>query len=498
MSLGSRLRAGALALLGATARPHDEPVASMRGDNSSRTDGTFANSFTGFGVEGVDVSLGARPRSRRPLTESERDEGYRRGGYFRRIVNIVPNEATRCGWSVNLDPETEPDPARARDVCRDEDRRLRTRRAFRTADAMARLHGGALILMVTDEKTSGAPIGLMTRPDLGRYASPLDVSKVVRVRALHVFTKGEASVYKWDDDPNSPTYREPLLWHITPRTGGIGEFASGVIVHSSRVLYFPGNPLPPHLRIEEDGWDDPVIEVYRDAIADKEAIDRAGALAASRLEVAILKVKGLASKEGKDLDGFFARKMRALAQSWSMLGVMLIGEGDEFSRQGFTATGFDSISANAATALAAVEGIPITILLGEAPGGLTTDNQSGRQTFDRFIAAHQIERYEPNAIKLYDVILATKGYTDPSYSIDFAPLHEPTAKELAEVDEIIARTDAAYVQMGALSADEIRSSRFGRPDSPIALDAETDLDDEAPLYDLDGPEEEPSEGTAGA
>lgn len=463
MSLATRLRSAARVLLADDARTDAAPVV--------RADATFANPETGLGVEGIDVSLGARPRWRAPLSRAERDEGYRRGGYFRRIVDLLPAESTRCGWSVNLSPETESDPTKARDALRDEDRRLRVRHVMRTADSMARLHGGALVLMVTSERKGSGSIGLVGR---NRYAEPLDPSRVVEVRALHVFTRDEATVYKWNEDPTSPDYRAPEVWQITPRTGSVEGLGAGALVHASRVVYLPGHELPPHLRLEEDGFDDPVIEAYRDAIADKEAIDRAGALAASRLEVAILKVKGLADKKGSDLDGFFARKMRTLARSWSSLGVMLIGEGDEFTRQGFTATGFENLSANAQTACSAVEGIPITVMFGEAPGGLTTDNESGRQTFDRIVAARQINVYDPALSKVYAVILWSKGYKNPRFSIDFAPLHEPTEKEVAEVKEIEARTLASHVGIGSISADEVRSNVFGKPGSDFVLDDESD------------------------
>ena len=85
----------------------------------------------------------------------------------------------------------------------------------------------------------------------------------------------------------------------------------------------------------------------------------------------------------------------------------------------------------------------------------------------------------------------TRGKQLKNHSFIFNPLNEPTQDQIATTREKVAKTDKIYFEIGSLSSQEIRESRFGGDEYSMEtqIDNESDLEqkeaDNIPLDEQD-------------
>lgn len=417
---------------------------------------SILNSLSGLGGA-YDKGTTARPDTTRfPLNFAELTTLYRFNGYAQRFIDIVPADATRKGWKVIDDTDQA-------DLMQGETDRLLVVERFREALQWARLYGGATILIVVDEVI---PPELVDNPR-AVLQRPLDPASLRAVLNLVVLDPSEAQPFNYEGNPRSRRFREPRTWMVSPNAHALESgMAGGQIVHHSRILYFPGRRLPNSIRLTNRGFDDSVLDSVWDAIRNKTSIDQAAANLAQELKLNVLKIEGLANLNTSDQADLFTLRMKAIAQSKSLINTILVGEGEEFQTTATTFTGFDQLDSNAKEALAAAVGMPITLLFGEAPSGLNTDGESGRSMWANVIASYQADRLREPLDYLYTLLYAaelgpTGGMEPESWSVEFNSLDELTTKQRADIELLHAQADAIRVQTAILPADHIARSRYG-------------------------------------
>ncbi len=415
------------------------PAASGR-----RRDSTI-NPFTGLGGP-TDKGAVARPNPWvLPLTLDELDLLYEHNGIARRLVEIVPQRACRRGWSVPQIGTT--------------DETLQTWSRTAEAMSMARLHGGSVMLLVTDDDV--AP-GFRGTPATW-LAQPIDLQRVGRLVALQVFDAWEATPLSWETDPRELGFRLPSLWQLSSN-----EFSA--VVHASRVIHFRGARRPPsrlrHGRTGTTMPDTPYLQIVWDEVRRVTETMQGGAILAQEIREAVLKIVDLPDiGTGDEADAFDAR-LSEISRSRSVLGITVVREGEDFQTRANPPTGFDQLSAAAWEALAAVTGIPQVILMGSTPGGLNTDGESSWEGFRQLVSSYQ-DSHRNDLQRLYRVIYAaqdgpTRGREPEGWSLTFAALDEPNEGKVAETRKTVAAADALYVRAGVLTPEEIRRSRFNR------------------------------------
>lgn len=106
--------------------------------------------------------------------------------------------------------------------------------------------------------------------------------------------------------------------------------------------------------------------------------------------------------------------------------------------------------------LAAVTGIPQVVLFGVPPAGLSSDDESGHESFRQLVSDYQERELRPLLTKLYRAMGAPEDL-----QLTFGPLNEPTDGELIDLRGRAAETDALYMDQGVISAEDVRRNRFG-------------------------------------
>jgi phage-related protein (TIGR01555 family) len=412
----------------------------------ARADSTW-NPFTGLGGWG-DKGAVARPNlCAIPLSDRELDSSYRHGGIPRRIVDLLPNEATRRGWDVPEIPATLESELSLYDAICD-------------AGKAAQLHGDAIVLLVTEDDV---PPAFRSRPDLW-LQEPLDLERVGMVQSLPVFDVWEASPAEWERDVRQPGYRLPRIWNI-------GADGLNTRVHASRVLLLRGAKRSPgQMRA---GWgrsnglpDDSILQAIWDQVRHLTETHQGGAVLAQELSVNVLKVATLPQKATGDDASAFQTVLRRIAQSIGLLNMVVLGPNDTYEKKATPATGFADLSEAAQAMLSTVLGWPRSMLSGEAPGGLSTDDQSGLERERKVISTYQEQRLRRPLEQLYTVLYAsqdgpTGGVVPDEWSLTFRPLNEPSDKEIADLRLVIAQADQINTGIGVYTSADVARSRFG-------------------------------------
>jgi phage-related protein (TIGR01555 family) len=428
----------------------------IRGFVRSRVD-SMRNSVLGIGDDKVDAT---RPdRYRDPLTYSELTSLWRYNGYARRFVEVIPQDATRRGWSLTDAAGVDiPDVA-------DEHERLSVFAKVAEADAWGRLYGGAWLLMVTEEDLPAEFLGNNSKAWL---AEPLELDRVRTLQNLVVLDWSEVTPESFESDPRQPTFRQPKRYRVSPSSGGLlrGGLSHASIVHASRMIYFGGSKLPPQLRYQNNGCDDSILQSVWDQLRNKSLVDFGLAAVAAEMRISKLKIRDLADPSVSDEAEYFDTRMHMLAKHKSILNTVLLTANEEYSHEQGTVAGMGEIDSRMLQGLQAVTGMPEQLWIGSAPGGLSTDGDSHRNLWANVVESYQVTKYGPNLRPLYDVMFAAdagpwKGKAPEEWQYKWSPLDELTQKGKADLQKVVADTDAIYLDRGVISPEQVAEGRFG-------------------------------------
>lgn len=157
--------------------------------------------------------------------------------------------------------------------------------------------------------------------------------------------------------------------------------------------------------------------------------------------------------------------------------------------------------------VAAEANVPATKLLGTSPKGFNATGDHEIKTYHEELESVQendlspiLERHHVCLIRSY--IMPKYGIPSFETEVNWNPLDAPSAKELAEINQLKSNTDIAYMNTGAIDAYDIRDKIIGDPDSGYDgleeverpeedrdyLDPPLDLDTEGPPETQEQPE----------
>lgn len=454
----------------ATAAPPSTGRTDAATTASGRTSfmGSIYNTLTGLG--GMrDKGSSAQPNVYRSgLALEELSALYAYNGYAARIVDQLADDATRKGWRIEDDTD-DAEPLAA------EFKRLSARRKLADGLRWGRLYGKGGVLIVTDEGL-GADL-----------AAPIDLDRLRRVKNLVPLDVYGFSACAFEGEPGEPNYGEPKEYNVHPPFISTHSFPR---VHASRLLYFPGKRLPPNLRWRGvSGGDLSILDGAWDAVRNLTTIDQGGAAVAQELNVNVVKVGNNRGMQASDMASSYLARIELMAKSISALNMLVMDTDEEFARMGAAVTGWGELTFEARLALAAVSGMPQTLLFGETPGGLNTDGESHRRIWDAVVEAYDEYVLRENIEWLARLLYRQKegptaGAEPDEWKLHFNSRDVPTEKDLAELEKLHAETDAIRIQSGVVAPEDATRSRFGPQGYqnhllPVELDEEREPGAEA-------------------
>ncbi len=331
---------------------------------------------------------------------------------------------------------------------------------------------GALWTALAYERAYGGDSAILLGVDDGAtdLAQPLDLENIKSLDWLTVLEPCEIQPRYWYADPRAPKFGEPSHYQIGAQAPGPSEKGDNPskleIVHESRLLIFPGIRVSRMYR-QADRRGDSILTRVRNILRDHGMGFDAAAILLNDFAQPVYKIKGLAEAVAQDAEAEIATRMRATERARSTIRAVLVDSEEEFKREQTPMNGLSDILDRLSTMLAAAADMPLTLLMGVSPGGLNATGESDIRFFYDRVKAAQVRKLKPALEKIAQILILTFGTEPEQWCVEFRPLWQQSEKEMAEARNLQAQTDQIYVDMMAVSPEDIARSRFGGVGNPF-------------------------------
>ena len=415
-------------------------------DSDIRNDGVLVNAITGLGTK-KDKSEYFALRSPKQLSEAELEALYY-DPLCRRVIDIYAEAAVTEQPTIKLGEETE-----------DYDGILKSFENYleeidfysyiEEALKLQRIYGGAALFLVLDD-------GL-------EPSEPVVPERVRGIADLVPLSRREIVPH----DYNYLNYRKPELYRIsTSKAVTTENDLNYLLVHNSRVLRLDGLYLPWRQRLLNEGWGQSYLQPFYEVWKRYRGATDGMATMLNEMDLFVHKIPGLASKVTAGNEKALKTRLEANALARSLYGGMALDTEEEVSFASRSLGGAQEIFDRLTDDLVAAADMPKTLLFGTSPaGGLS---ESGKYEDKSWAAS--VERFQTHSLRqplnqFFQLVLAmpegpTQGQVPEEWSVHFPPYYSESDSDKAELRSKVANTDKLYVEMGVLTAIEVRKARF--------------------------------------
>lgn len=371
--------------------------------------------------------------SRNRHTREELEAMYRFDWLSGKLVDIVPDDMTRQGRTLN----SEMDSKRLEDFKRAE---IEFGVAPKVHEALkwARLYGGALIYL-------GVNDGLDP-------SEPLDISNIKKGTLSHltVLDRHYAPAMKINTwDVTAPNFGMPDIYSIVEST-----HAS---VHWTRIVRFDGIKLPLRELKRNQYWGDSILERMYEALIDAGTVSASSSTLLLEQSVDVMKVPNLLALASTPAGEEQLRKRFQLAKLMKSLNNILLmddTEGYETHHQPFN--GIPQLFDRFYNIVASASDIPVTRLMGSSPGGLNATGESDIRNYYDMISSRQENQLRPSQTVLDRVIAQHLwGEVPEDFTYEYDPLWQQTEDEQATTEKSRSERDKTYLEMGVVTEDVV-------------------------------------------
>lgn len=408
---------------------------------------SWVNQVTGFGTNRDKTTFGYVLPSR-VLTDDELSALYHSDDMAARMVDVVPQEMLREGFSVEVgDAESEA-------IISEKMESLDARGKLMEGIRWARAFGGAAVLLGCDD---------------GRDAEkPLVPERAKDLSYLYVIDRRMLWPLSYYNEPGHPKLGQPKTYMVTILGGD--TFATS-IVHESRLILFRGAPTGARERMQLFGWDLSVMQRAYDILRQFNTGWKAVETLMTDGNQAIFKMTGLADAVGSGGEELLRARLQVMDLYRSVMRALVIdADGKEsFERHPANFASIPDTLEKFMLRLAAAVQIPVTILMGQSPAGMNATGESDFRWFYDRIRSEQNSMLAPKIRRIVNVWLATKAgreavkKTPETLKVKFPALWTETPLVQAQREQAIATRDKTYVDASVLTPDEVALHRF-RPE----------------------------------
>jgi len=413
-----------------------------------RSDG-WQNIATGIGVKFKDKRMSGKMSFDGLLTEQETEDIYTADGQARRLVDILPQEATRQ-WLKFNSPDINEDQG---DVHEDI-KRLKIKAKVKESWVNARLCGGGVLFLNVGDQPAD-------------FNKPVDENNIKELISLVPFTRYELQVNSADICTNimDPNFNMPDYYTLMTK-GTVGIKANMFRIHHSRIVRFDGLYLPRLKSYGNQLWGSDVFTPIHEVLRDFGVSYGSIANIIQDFRIMVHKIDGLS--EMVDSDDLEALKIRIEAMNLSrgITGAFLCDkDGEEVEYFSSSVAGLADLVDRMKARLQSAVDIPHTILFNESPSGLGATGRTEESQWFDYVKAQQETYLMPALDRIFKIMfLAKRGPTNgalpDNWSYKFTPLGQVTEKEQADIDKVKADTAHIYITDNVLSNDEVRHREF--------------------------------------
>lgn len=416
----------------------------------------WSNYLTGMGFAATDKGASTSYAAPVNLDEREVTEIYRGDGLARRVIDLPAAEALRQGYEVVADDAPLEDWAQWADGLEIGPGERGLDLALERWLVWHRLYGGSALLLLTDSDLTAQPLGERERLAGLRVLSRYDL---------------ERADLGMDSDPLGS---EPERWVVR---------GTGRIIHTSRLLLLGRSTLPVGVR-PSHGWEDSLYVRLWQALASNGTLDQTATSILHQFVTPVQRINGLRSLlSGNGPTALMQRfGLQQLIRSAHRVTV-LDGENESYELQSTSVAGLPELMDRFPERVAAVAGVPLTLLMGRSPAGMNATGESDVRFFYDSVKANLQQRHLRRALRLIGAMAMaapdgpTRGRTPARWRLEWQPLWQMSDAEVADIRLKDAQRDAIYLDRGVLYPEEVATSRFAGNEGDVALMVERETPD---------------------
>lgn len=348
------------------------------------------------------------------MTRVVADNLWRKNHLARIAITELPSEALRRPYEVRSESIDN-----LHDICSEYERELGLNAIILEAWNMARAHGGAWLMLVTDD---------VDVHDLGK---PLKMDKNYHLQNIVIASTDEVTpTGKWIDSPASRRFRSAEFYTVNLRShGGSNHYSR---VHHSRLIYIAGRRSSYLTRLAQNGYDDSVLLDIETPLQDKWSSSRSMAELMYKAQLLFFqagnKKATLGSKDSKDS---LKERIKHIFEGATLMGMPVIFEGEDILQRVASFANLDKVSDKFTEDVGSALRMAMTRLQGQAPGGFNTDGSSQQANWFSIVSSAQQQEIGPVIEQVWTAILGakdgpTQGKTPKGWKIVWPPLDEPT------------------------------------------------------------------------
>jgi phage-related protein (TIGR01555 family) len=418
------------------------PVGSKNKSKSEIITDGYAEAFTGAGTR-RDRSSGTRIKSAQLFDNQTLTDMYIGDGMARRIIDIPAEEMTRAGIDID---DMEDDELEDKIESKLDD--LDAMKHHNDALRWSRLFGGCIMVY-----------GLN---DGGTLDVPLNEMAIKDVEFIRTYDRWQATIQTRYNDPESVNYGKPETWLISPSTGG-----NSYLVHESRMSMFDGDAVPDFTRQQNQGWGASTLQSCADQLTRLGMSHQWANMLLERSQQAVHKIPGLSNTlRQPNGESMMKKRVDVVDMVRGILNTIVIDGEEDYVVTSQSMTGIPDVLDRFAEAVSAVTGIPVTVLMGRSPGGMSATGKSDLDNWYARVMSMQNDQLKKPLTKLVKYIkIALTGNSDIDFSICFNPLAVMSATEEATINKIKAdknkaqsEADTNYANIGSIVPNEIRKN----------------------------------------
>lgn len=410
--------------------------------NRISTADAFSNPAARIGFGTMDLTQAADyPLTR--LTENYQlmTSLYRDNWIVQNVVSTIPDDIIRKWYEIKTAI-----PVERVDELKRLERRLQIRNKIASAMTWGRLYGGAAaVMLIKGQEDMSEPLD----PD---YVMPDSFQGLLVVdRWSGIYPSGELV-----DDPGDPDFGLPKYYSVRDEERGM-LIAN---VHHSRVIRFIGRELPWLEQVAETYWGESEIEaVYQEVIKHDNVSANIAALT-FRANVNYMESEGIDQLLGTsnvEQQRRFWNTMQAMAFMESNFGMRVINKGDAIHNTQYTFAGIADVYDRIMMDVSGAARIPVTKLFGRSPAGMNATGESDMRNYYDYVDSVRERDFRRAIEKLLPIMaVSTWGAIPDDLDIDFPPMQDPNALEMADIAQKKAATIISAYQTDLLDASEAK------------------------------------------
>lgn len=367
-----------------------------------------------------------------------------------KVARIIPYDGTREGVTFNMDKGA--DHEEVLKFIEKELTRLKVWDTFSWAWILARVYGGAVVLLSVDD---------------GRQLHrPLKWDKVKKINNLTVFDRWELNVTSTEiiDDLSDPNFGTPEFYTYQTANSPGATTAEYIRIHHTRVIRFDGVRLPTRLYNRNGYWHDSIYGALAKAISNYSSTHNSIATIISDFNQPVYRIEGLSEAIAQDEEELVIKKLQTVDLMRSTARAIVLDKEDEFQNVSTNVAGGRELIDLTVQRLVAGADVPHTRLLGNSPSGLGATGEA--ELINYYDSVKSIQNFTlraPLETMIEGIFAQGTATVDKpeDLTFEFTPLFQQNKEKEIKTKHLQAEIDEKYNNMGVYTPQETADSRFG-------------------------------------